>query len=132
MGVSYNSIGNGREALSCLRRALAIRQHLHGEYHEAFEYFWQALRYYEAFEPDSLDAASTLQALAGVYGKLGEYSESLECYLRVVSIRERELGKDNLEYATTLHNLGVVFEKLSSHTEALDSLHQALAVREKR
>lgn len=108
MGVSYNAIANGREALSCLRRALAIRQHMHGEehpdsartlqaigvvrvrdgeYHEAFEYFWQALRYYEAFEPDSLDAASTLQAVAGVYGKLGEYSEALECYLRAVSIR---------------------------------------------
>mmetsp|Transcript_123012 Transcript_123012/g.229855 ORF Transcript_123012/g.229855 Transcript_123012/m.229855 type:complete len:713 (-) Transcript_123012:159-2297(-) len=153
MGVSFNSLGNGREALSCLRRALAIRQHVHGEehpdsartlqaigvvrvrdgeYHEAFEYFWQALRYYEAFEPDSLDAASTLQAVAGVYGKLGEYSEALECYLRALSIRERELGKENLDVATTLHNLGVVFEKLSDHTEALDSLHRALAVRELR
>lgn len=153
MGVSCNALGNGREALSYLRRALAIRQHAHGEehpdsaktlqaigvvrvrdgeYHEAFEYFWQALRYYEAFEPDSLDAASTLQAVAGVYGKLGEYSEALECYLRAVSIRERELGKDNLEYATTQHNLGVVFEKLSEHTEALESLHQALAVRESK
>lgn len=153
MGVSYNAIGNGREALSCLRRALVIRQNIHGEehpdcartlqaigvvrvrdgeYHEAFEYFWQALRYYEAFEPDSLDAGATLQAVAGVYGKLGEYTEALECYLRVAAIRERELGDNSLDLATTHHNLGVVFEKLSEHTEALDSLHQALAVRERR
>lgn len=153
MGVSYNALGNGRDALACLRSALAIRQHLHGEehpdsaktlqaigvvrvrdgeYHEAFEYFWQALRYYEVYDPECLDAASTLQAVAGVYGKLGEYSEALECYLRAASIRERELGRDNLEYATTLHNLGVVFEKMSEHTEALDSLQQALAIREEK
>eukprot|EP00928_Gymnodinium_smaydae_P095516 TRINITY_DN8236_c0_g1_i1.p1 TRINITY_DN8236_c0_g1~~TRINITY_DN8236_c0_g1_i1.p1 ORF type:complete len:711 (-),score=133.16 TRINITY_DN8236_c0_g1_i1:228-2360(-) len=153
MGVAYNSLGYQREALSCLRRALAIRQHVHGEehpesartlqslgvvrvrdgeYHEAFEYFWQALRYYEAFEPDSLDAAGTLQAVAGVYGKLGEYSEALECYVRVLAIRERELGKDHPDVATTLHNLGVVLEKHHDHSEALESLQRALAIRERR
>lgn len=153
MGVAYNMLGDPREALSCLRRALAIRQHVHGEehpesartlqalgvvrvrdgeYHEAFEYFWQALTYYEAFEPDSLDAASTLQAIAGVYGKLGEYSEALECYVRALAVREQELGQDHAEVAATLHNLGVVLEKLSDHTEALDSLHRALVIREKR
>eukprot|EP00927_Polykrikos_kofoidii_P002742 TRINITY_DN11094_c0_g1_i4.p1 TRINITY_DN11094_c0_g1~~TRINITY_DN11094_c0_g1_i4.p1 ORF type:complete len:773 (+),score=110.11 TRINITY_DN11094_c0_g1_i4:58-2319(+) len=153
MGVCCNLLNDPREALSCLRRALAIRQHVlgeehpesartlqalgvvrvrDGEYHEAFEYFWQALRYYEAFEPESLDAGSTLQAIAGVYGKLGEFSEALECYVRALTIREQELGKDHLEVAATLHNLGVVLEKLSDHTEALESLHRALAIRERR
>jgi len=153
MGVAYTSVGNAREALACLRRALAIRQHVFGEehpesartqqalgvvrvrdgeYHEAFEYFWQALRYYEAFDPDSLDAASTLGAVAGVYGKLGEYSEALECYLRALVIQERELGRDHLDVATTLHNLGVVSEKLSDHTEALESLQRAAAIRKRQ
>lgn len=153
MGVAYNLHGDAREALACLRRALAIRQHVlgeehpesartlqalgvvrvrDGEYHEAFEYFWQALRYYEAFEPDGLDAAGTLQAIAGVYGKLGEYSEALECYVRALTIRENELGKEHTEVAATLHNLGVVLEKLSDHSEALDSLHRALVIREKQ
>jgi len=153
MGVANSSLGNAREALPCLRRALALRQHLHGEehpdtaktlqalgavrvrdgeYHEAFEYLWQALRYYEAFDPDSLEAASTLQAIAGVYGKLGEFSEALECYTRALAARERELGRDHLDVATTLHNMGVVAEKLSDHQEALESLHRALDVRERR
>jgi len=153
MGVAYTAVGDAREALACLRRALAIRQHVFGEehpesartqqalgvvrvrdgeYHEAFEYFWQALRYYEAFDPDSLDAASTLGAVAGVYGKLGEYSEALECYLRALVIQERELGRDHLDVATTLHNLGVVSEKLSDHAEALESLQRAAAIRERQ
>jgi len=73
-----------------------------------------------------------LQAIAGGYGKLGELSEALECYVRALGIRENELGKDHPEVAVTLHNLGVVFEKLSEHNEALDSLHRALLIRERR
>lgn len=153
MGVASSSLGNVREALPCLRRALALRQHLHGEehpdsartlqalgavrvrdgeYHEAFEYLWQALRYYEAFDPESLEAASALQAVAGVYGKLGEFSEALECYTRALAIRERELGRDQLDVATTLHNMGIVAEKQHDHSEALESLHRALDIRERR
>jgi tetratricopeptide (TPR) repeat protein len=153
MGVALNTLGEVRESLFCLRRALAIRQQLHGEdhpdsartlqalgvlrvrdgeYHEAFEYFWVALRYYEAFEPETIDCAVTLQAIAGVYGKIGEFSEALECYVRALPIRERELGKDHPDVAATLHNLGVVLEKLSDHDEALDNLTQALSIRERR
>eukprot|EP00929_Paragymnodinium_shiwhaense_P014758 TRINITY_DN12271_c0_g1_i1.p1 TRINITY_DN12271_c0_g1~~TRINITY_DN12271_c0_g1_i1.p1 ORF type:complete len:786 (+),score=172.92 TRINITY_DN12271_c0_g1_i1:169-2526(+) len=153
MGVTHNVLSNSLEALACLRRALKIRQVLHGEehadsartlqalgvlrvrdgeYHEAFEYFWQALRYYEAFDPDSLEAANTFQAMAGVYGKLGELSEAFECYVRALSIREQALGRDHTEVAATLHNLGVVLEKLSDHRESLDTLHRALAIRERR
>lgn len=151
MGVAHAALGS-REALAYLRQALAIRQHLHGEehpdtartlqelgdvrvrdgeYHEAFEYFWQALRYYEAFEPECLDTAQTLQSLAGVYSKLGEYTESQECYLRALAIREQELGDEHLEVAATLHHLGLVFEKVANHREALDSLQRALFLREK-
>eukprot|EP00929_Paragymnodinium_shiwhaense_P119850 TRINITY_DN91764_c0_g1_i1.p1 TRINITY_DN91764_c0_g1~~TRINITY_DN91764_c0_g1_i1.p1 ORF type:complete len:761 (+),score=99.91 TRINITY_DN91764_c0_g1_i1:100-2382(+) len=153
MGTAYTAHADSRQALSCLRRALTIWSHIYGEehaesaktlsalgvvrvrdgeFHEAFEYFWQALKYYEAYEPDSLDASNTLQQIAGVYGKLGEMSEALECYSRAQTIRERELGSDHPEVASTLHNLGVVLEKLSDHGEALDSLHRALMIRERR
>src|SRR5919202_3754137 len=67
----------------------------------------------------------TLNTIANIYVRLGEYTQSLNYYQQALAIA-KELNDPDRE-VTTLNSMGRVYTRLGEYTKALDYLQQALA-----
>ena len=61
----------------------------------------------------------------------GKYKESEPIYLRLVSLREKVLGKEHPLTATTYNNIGLTFKKQGDYPKALEYYFKALNIYEK-
>ena len=61
----------------------------------------------------------------------GKYKEAEQVYLRLVSLRERMLGKEHPDTAESYNNIGLIYKKQGDYTKALDYYQKTLDTREK-
>ncbi len=84
---------------------------------------------------DSALPDAKLDGLLYDYGrflnKYGKYKEAEQVYLRLVSLRERMLGKEHPDTAESYNNIGLIYKKQGDYTKALDYYQKTLDTREK-
>ena len=61
----------------------------------------------------------------------GKYKEAEQVYLRLVSLREKMLGKEHPKTATSYNNIGTTYHYLGNHPKALEYFFKDLAISEK-
>src|SRR5919202_807668 len=69
----------------------------------------------------------TLNTIANIYVRLGEYTQSLNYYQQALAIA-KELNDPDRE-VTTLNSMGRVYTRLGEYPKALEYYHQTLAIR---
>jgi len=81
---------------------------------------------------DSALPDDKLDGLLNDYGrflnKYGKYKDAEQVYLRLVSLREKKLGKKHLDTATTYNDIGLTYHYLGYYTKALDYYLKALDI----
>ncbi|MDR2118892.1 MAG: tetratricopeptide repeat protein [Tannerellaceae bacterium] len=65
------------------------------------------------------------------YDEFGDYSKSMECYVKALDIRERILGVFHYDTAITYHNIAEVYEDQGDYDQAMECYLKALTVYEK-
>ncbi len=101
------------------------------DYAEAEKQLEAALKEAEAFGPDDVRLATSLNNLALLYKAQGRYAEAAPLYTRSLAIAEKALGPEHPAVATSLNNLAALYYAQGKYAEA-EPLHQrALAIREK-
>ena len=81
-------------------------------------------------DPDGLQVAATLNALAIVVSELGRAAEAVAIGRPALAIRERQLGPGHPEVAIALNNLAAHHALLRRYPEAATLYLRALAVQE--
>jgi tetratricopeptide (TPR) repeat protein len=81
--------------------------------------------------PEHLDVATTLNNLALLYYKMGDYEKALPLYQRALDIREKVLGPQHPDVATTLNNLAGFYDNMGDYEQALPLYQRALDISEK-
>jgi tetratricopeptide (TPR) repeat protein len=61
----------------------------------------------------------------------GKYKEAEPVLLRLVSLREKVLGKEHPSTATSYNNIGLTYDNMGDYAKALEYNFKALAIREK-
>ena len=83
---------------------------------------------------DHPQVALSLNRLAGLYEKKGEYAKVEPLYLRALAIREKAYGPDNPDVGTTLNDLGWFYFKRGQEgdlSRAKSLIQRALSILEK-
>lgn len=89
----------------------------------------RALRIRErSFGVDAIEVTRSLNNLANVSFRRGDWSRALEAYERINRIRELRLGGDHPLYAMGLYNLANLHVKLSHYEDAREIARRALAI----
>ena len=110
VGRLLENLARSEEAKPLYRRALAIREAVHG--------------------PDHPEVAGTLNNLAGLLEGQGKYDEAEPLFRRALAIREAVLGPDHPEVARKLNNLAVLLQNQGKYDEAEPLFRRALAIKE--
>jgi len=76
-----------------------------------------------------LAIASTLDNIAELYFKIGDYFNALSIYKKTLVLRERILGLEHPNTAGSYNNIGVVYEKIGNYNKALEYNDKALKIR---
>ena len=132
------------QALSILERAepnsryfafvlvrLANIYAMESRYSEAEQLGTRALEIMErAGAPETPDIASALEWLGRFYGTTEQWEKALPSLARLVSIRERALGKDHLEVALALVNVASAHSGLSHFSDAEPLFKRAIGILE--
>jgi len=96
-----------------------------GNYYEGLAH----LKEYLKSSKDSLNVAAGLFQMGVIHHELGNYSECLKSYIRILSIyQEHHMEKS---VATTLHSIGHIQRKLKRHEEAIESYEKSIRIKEK-
>ena len=108
VGRAYRAIGLYSQASSLLDRAFQIRRRLFGR--------------------DSLEAASTEDALATALRLQGQFAQADPYFRDALAVRERHVGMNNNVVAESMTNLGECLYWEDRAPEAESTLRQALAI----
>ncbi|MEC4850779.1 MAG: CHAT domain-containing tetratricopeptide repeat protein, partial [Jaaginema sp. PMC 1079.18] len=84
----------------------------------------------QAFGEDHPSVATSLNDLAALYQRMGNYSEAEPLVQRALAIREQAFGEDHPSVATSLHNLAALYQNMGNYSEAEPLYQRALAIRE--
>ena len=84
----------------------------------------------DKLEPEHLSVAKTLNNLAGLYFKIGNYEKALPLYQRALDIRERELGTQCPIFGLTLDRIGLLYHYMGDYEKALPLYQRALDIYE--
>jgi tetratricopeptide (TPR) repeat protein len=79
-------------------------------------------------EPDHLDVAINVNALAILYEKRGDLNNALCRFAEALQIRRSKLGPCHIDVASIYNNMAVVYETLGQLPEAIDKYEQAVGV----
>src|SRR5207302_1041994 len=77
------------------------------------------------------DYAISLDDLAWLYQRIGQYDKALPLYEQALVIRKKVLGEEHPDYAQILNNLAVLNCKMGQYDKAQPLQEQALAIRKK-
>jgi hypothetical protein len=103
--------GQYREALSCVKEALAIREKVLG--------------------PEHPSTAASLNNLGYLLQAMGDYEGTRPYFERALAIFEKVLGPEHPHTAQSLNNLGYLLASMGDTEGALPYLERALAIWEK-
>ena len=101
------------------------------DYAEAEKQFEAALKEAEAFGPDEVRLATSLNELGLVYDAQGRYAEAEPLYQRSMAIWEKALGPDHPDVGQSLNYLGLLYFGQGRYAEAEPLYQRALAIWEK-
>ncbi len=88
------------------------------DYAEAEKQLEAALKEAEAFGPDDVRLATSLNNLALLYKAQGRYAEAEPLYKRSLAIDEKALGPEHPDVATSLNNLAELYRARGKYAEA--------------
>ena len=80
--------------------------------------------------PESPEAASVLNGLAGIYRYMENYEEALRFFLMALRIRENLANQPRPETGDTLSELGTLYYLMERHEEAVSYYTRALEIQE--
>lgn len=101
------------------------------EYAEAEMQLEAALKEAEAFGPDDVRLAASLNNLALLYEARARDAEAEPFYKRSLAIDEKALGPEHPDVATSLNNLALIYDAQGRYGEAEPLYKRALAIWEK-
>ncbi|MCH7778425.1 MAG: tetratricopeptide repeat protein [Gemmatimonadetes bacterium] len=101
------------------------------DYAEAEKQLEAALKEAEAFGPDDVRLATSLNNLALLYADRGRYAESEPLHQRALAIRETVLGPEHPAVATSLENYADLLRKTGRVSEATEMEARAKTIRAK-
>jgi serine/threonine protein kinase/tetratricopeptide (TPR) repeat protein len=146
LGDTYRLKHDYKKGLSCLKKALEIRQKLNdpleiahtlnnigllywidSQYQEALVSYKEALNIYNKLE-DKFHAASTLNNIGMIYWAKGQYEKAMKFFEDSLKIK-RELG-DKTEIARSLNNIGATLLELGEYHKAVQYLLESLELNE--
>src|SRR6266511_719046 len=109
------------------------RQLEHGrKYDEALRLYERALAIREkALGPDHPHVAGSLNNLANIYYRRGDYAKAEPLHGRALAIREKALGPDHPDVAASLNNLASIYNLKGDFEKAESFYQRALAIKEK-
>ena len=110
---------------------VGIAAYRQGNYNEAVKQTKAALEAAEAFGPDDLRLANTLNILASLYHAQGKYAEAEPLHKRALAIHEKTLGPEHSGLALGLNNLAMLYHDQGKYSEAEPLHKRALAIWEK-
>ncbi len=102
------------------------------DYAEAEKQLEAALKEAEAFGPDDVRLAASLNNLAELYRAQGRYADAEPLYKRALAIREKALGPEHPHVAQSLENYAGLLRETGRGTEAAKTEARAKAIRAKR
>ena len=108
LGSIYRELAALPRADTLLRRAVALRERLHGS--------------------ASGSVAESLNQLGGLLLATGDYADADSVFRRALAIRERELGPRDTLVAVSLNNLAIARANLGDNDEAERLYRRALAI----
>ncbi|MCR4427976.1 MAG: tetratricopeptide repeat protein [Caldiserica bacterium] len=111
LGEAYFAKGDYERALVFLKEALSLQE--------------------EAFGPESLQAASTLNKLGSVSFAKGDYPSAVSLRERALSIQRKILPEESGEIARSLNNLGIAYRQLGDFKKAIECNEKALEIYQK-
>ena len=111
VALGHQGLGRGPQAEVLHKRALAIREKLHGKVH--------------------IDVAENVQHLADLYRTLARYAEAEQLYRRALAIVEKAAGADQSHVAVILNSLATTYQDLGLNRQSESLFRRSLAIREK-
>ena len=81
--------------------------------------------------PEYRSVGMTLNYLADLYRRIGNYEKALPLYQRALDIRENVLGPEHPDVATSLNNLAVLYVYMGDYEKALLLWQRDLEISEK-
>ena len=152
---AYSTIGQDEKAIECDKKALHIRQKIHGEKHddvarsyhslsvdygnigkneEAIECNKKALNIREKIHGEEHGNVADMHSyhnLAFDYRNIGKYEQAIECDIKALNIREKIHGKEHGDVADSYHNLAFDYRNIGKYEQAIEYEIRALNMREK-
>ena len=107
-----------------------VQAYHQGNYPEAEKHLVAAVKEAEGFGPQDPRLATSLNNLALLYYRQGEYIEAEPLYLRALAIDEKALGSDHPALAIDLNNLAELYRAQSKFGEAEPLYLRALVIAE--
>jgi len=127
-----NKIGKQHDLIADCHYALAEYYRYFGMTKEAHEQIKQSLEIYsESCGKSSPEYATSLNKLAGIIHKEGNFSQAEEFYLESLQIIEKILGKDNDTYASFLFNLILNYACTEKFDQAADKINVYIDIENK-
>ena len=158
LGIAWGALGDARQAVSFLERALAIYEQVYqetpnhpdiagtlnnlgnawrtlGDGRQAVSFYQRALAIYEQVyqeAPNHPDIASTLNNLGNAWRTLGDGRQAVSFYQRALAIYEQVYQEtpNHPDIAGTLNNLGNAWRALGDARQAVSFLERTLAIKE--
>ena len=153
LAVAYTTIGQDEKAIECDKKALHIRQKIHGEKHDDVARSYHSLsvdygnigKHEEAIEcnkkalnireeihgEENGDVADSYCNLATDYSNIGKYKQAIECDIKALNIRKKIHGKEHGDVADSYRNLAVDYRNSGKYEQAIEYQMKALNIREK-
>jgi len=75
--------------------------------------------------------ANTLDNIAELYYKIGEYQNALSIFNKILVLRKEILGLEHKYTATSYKNIGLIYNKIGDYNKALEYHNKALKILEK-
>ena len=78
-----------------------------------------------------MDVATTLNNIALVFHKKGDYAKAVENHKKCLEIRTAILGPETIDVATTLYNIGLVYDDEGEYAKAFEYYNKSLKIKNK-
>lgn len=150
IGLTYQNLGVYDKAQSLLKRALEIRQKLHGKdneetaesiknlatildydgnFQQSAKLYKEAIRILEGFKtPNQAALAEALNDYGTLLIELGSYDSAIVCFRRALFIHKKTFGDKDYDTAAMLNNLGISYDYKNDLPDAKKYYRQALNI----
>lgn len=100
-----------------------------GKYEQSIENCHKAFELARAMKLEGkVSFATTLLNAANAHRAAGLLKESLELYMQVFPIYEKELPADSMYYANLYNNISLLYQEMKEYNKAKESLKKALSI----